>query len=92
MSEKVDQLNVDAAAARAKGMSYGKYMLMKQAQQPVIIPEPKRFAGEGEAKCRQCGKIFVRDKHYRVYCSRLCRSIYQANHERNEKLRGGLGI
>ena len=90
--EKVDQLNLDAAEARKRGMTYGKYMQMKLIQEGATVPKPKQVPGENEAKCKQCGKIFQRGKYYRVYCSRLCKAKYAAVTERNRKLKGGYGI
>lgn len=93
MSEniKVDQLKLDAAAARSKGMSYGKYIQwksMQQTEEPELI---KREPEEGEVVCRNCGKIFPRGLHYRVFCSRMCRADYGNAQDRAKKFRGGLG-
>lgn len=89
---KKDQLSIDAAKARACGMSYGKYMQWKALHTNTESTTTKRVVGDHEAVCRQCGKVFPRNQHYRVYCSRLCRSEYQSAMERREKYRGGLGV
>lgn len=87
----IDHLSLDAAKARESGMTYGKYMQWKamnteQSQEPI-----KRKAGEGEAICKNCGKIFTRGQHFRVYCSRLCRAGNRQIRDRAKTLRGGLG-
>lgn len=85
MSDKVDQLSLDAAQARKKGMTYGKYMQWKYTHKGEPAPIVKTTVGPGEAICKKCGKIFVRSQHYRTYCSRICRSYAMAensNHRR----------
>ena len=93
MSEnhRVDQLNLDAAAARRNGMTYGKYMQWKSLHKDEAPKPIKRTAGEGEAVCKNCGKVFARNQHYRVFCSRLCRAEYGHTRDKAKKLRGGLG-
>lgn len=93
MSEKkIDQLSLDAAKARASGMSYGKYMQWKAQHTNAEQTTTKRVAGENEAVCRKCGKVFPRNQHYRVYCSKLCRAEYQYTQKRNQRYSGGLGV
>lgn len=68
----MDKLSRDAANALAAGMSYGKYMAMKN---PVKItsPEPKGVRRE----CECCGKAFYRqDRKVRKFCSDACREKF----------------
>lgn len=65
----------DSIAARAAGMSYGKYILMHRPQAPVrvIVPEPEITDAEKSEliQCRYCGKLFVKERNRR-YCSEAC--------------------
>jgi hypothetical protein len=72
MAKEMDQLTKDAIAAQKAGMSYGKYMAMKE---PVVI-KPKPIPGVvGMRVCRNCGKEFMVDHNrYKVYCSDQCRN------------------
>lgn len=81
-----DKLARDAAAARAAGMSYGKW----RAMQPVVPVEPKKPAEiYREHTCAYCGCKFVRyDKKAKKYCGYRCR--YNASREAAQnKLQGG---
>ena len=73
-NENMDQLAQDATDALAKGMTYGKYMAWKQSRRRMPERPVKRVLQEGEAHCKHCGKIFTKDKHRKVYCSRQCRA------------------
>ena len=73
--KELDKLTKDAIAARAAGMTYGKY----KALQPVMsggqmASEQMQPAGQYEFTCAFCGKTFYRNsKLPRKYCSDDCR-------------------
>lgn len=71
---EIDKLAQDAAAARAAGMSYGKW----KAMLPVVPIEPKpplKSFAEIEYVCEQCGCRFFRYDHIMVkYCGERCRN------------------
>lgn len=65
-----DQLARDAAAARAVGLSYGKYMAVKANRDPM---RDDPLPGERKLICEKCGKPFFRsDRKHVKYC-RECR-------------------
>lgn len=71
---KIDKLDRDAKAASDAGLSYGKYMAMKN---PVKIEPPKKGT---QHTCAMCGKEFIRyDNRAVKYCSMECK-------ERNHNL------
>lgn len=83
MKKEPDQLAIDAAAALAAGMSYGKWRAM---QKPVeIVKKPDTETGR-KYICEQCGKTFIRqDRKFAKYCSDECR--YKAwNRKKRERL------
>ena len=63
-----DNLDRDAAAARAAGMSYGKWKAM---QEPVKIG-PKK---ETKPVCLNCGHVLTGQQ--RKYCSEDCEREYR---------------
>lgn len=83
----VDKLAHDAAAARAAGMTYGKWKAMHPTTE--IREEPKRDEKELEKhkiwrKCVLCGKDFcIPIKNNRKYCSIACYDY--VNNERSKK-------
>lgn len=78
-----DKLAQDAAAARAAGMTYGKW----KALQPVVPIEPKLIPPAKETRrCVVCGVEFVgnvskRKKYCSIYCSRIANSNKQKARE-----------
>lgn len=65
--KKPDKLAQDAAKALAAGVSYGKWMAMKQ---PVVKTE--NGLPEGWKICPQCGKKF-KARSNKKYCDDYCR-------------------
>lgn len=72
MEKELDQLTKDSIAAEKAGMSYGKYMAMKE---PVVI-KPKQIPGVLRyGVCRWCGKEFpIFQDRYKVFCDDWCRN------------------
>lgn len=65
----MDKLSKDATDALNAGMSYGKYMAVKNPTK-ISPPEPKGVRQE----CQHCGNVFYRyDGKARKYCSDRCR-------------------
>lgn len=81
----MDKLSRDSTAAIKAGMSYGKYMAMKNPvkitpPKPEVEAEPKRYV------CEFCGKEFWRTKNYRYkFCSEGCKEKYQTRKEALER-------
>ena len=76
--KKPDKLAQEAAAARAAGMSYGKW---KSLQEPV---QAKTEIPDGWRVCQYCGKHFKpKTKRIQKYCEQAC--AYNANYERNRE-------
>lgn len=84
-----DRLTRDAMAAKAEGMSYGKYKaLYPYAAEPE--PEPVEIEMDDDRReltCQYCGKIFAAYGHEvrRKYCSDECRgkgayALWRARH------------
>lgn len=70
----MDKLARDSTAAIKAGMSYGKYMAMKE---PVVVTPPER-RGTWRT-CPRCGKEFVRyDRIKATYCGVACQKSAQA--------------
>ena len=66
----MDRLSRDAAAAKAAGMSYGKWKAM-QLPDVVVQKKPKKLI---EKTCQFCGKTFFQsDNRVRKYCSPECK-------------------
>lgn len=84
--KELDKLSRDAAAARAAGMTYGKWKALQPAQ-PATASEEVRPTGKYEFTCAFCGKKFYRsDRTPRKYCSDDCRdSGYRATKSEREK-------
>lgn len=80
MAKKLpDKLSVEASKALAAGMSYGKW---KALQQNPSIPKSEVFDPEKMTRCKCCGQVFQKNKHYRVCCSDKCRAEYTAAQKR----------
>lgn len=76
--KQMDQLDIDASNAIKAGMTYGKYMAMKNPTTIVREPEGQKHT------CLFCGKVFyVTQKKVRKYCSDQCRELSYA-HKRKE--------
>lgn len=78
----MDNLTRCAIEAEKAGMSYGKYMALKQGKTREIKAAP-RNDGE-EFVCAHCGKKFLKEDHRkRKYCCDRCR--HAADWERKRK-------
>ena len=79
--KKPDQLALDAAAAKAAGLSYGKWRAMQeQAKNETAIPEGWRV-------CEYCGKPYKpTSRRPQKYCEPYC--AQQAYYERVRKQKG----
>lgn len=75
----MDNLTRDCIAARMADMTYGKW---KAAQQKSESPEPLEIDPDKMRKCKNCGALFAKGKHYRAYCSGECREKYEKIHKR----------
>ena len=84
----MDNLDRDAIAATAVGMSYGAW----KAQHPHTNPDrqPEIFDVDDISKivrCKYCGKKFIRTSRYLVVCSDECRAEYRRKHNREQMAR-----
>lgn len=81
---KSDQLAIDAAAARAAGLSYSKWRAM-QPQTPREQKTPKDFYIR--RLCLECGAEFiVNSSRTKKYCSEECkRRAYKRKNREGEK-------
>ena len=80
--KKIDKLSMCAAKAKEVGVSYGKYMAMKE-------PEIEAPAKTGVRRiCKHCGKeFFVNHKKRKDYCSDRCReNFYYHAHKEYEPI------
>ena len=80
--KKMDKLSQDAAAAKAAGMSYGKWKAM-QGEQPIRkdpeVPETWKI-------CQYCGKPFKpTTKRPQLYCEAYCGTRAYYERERLKK-------
>ena len=78
-----DNLSQDAAAARAAGMSYGKW----KGLQPVVPVEPKMVPGYYTGNvCNYCGNRFYSSDRKQKSCSRKCAALARlaARHKKTE--------
>ena len=68
-----NRLSADIAAARAAGMSYGKYKVLHPCVE-IEEPKPEPVPGKEAKKipCAFCGELFA-PWHGRKYCSDACR-------------------
>lgn len=79
----MEQLTEDAVAARKKGMTYGKYMAMKEAAKEPAgerFPKKKKEHVEGEngkkaIHCGICGKVIHNPLRNQKYCTGECADI-----------------
>ena len=83
MSKKkeMDKLALDAAAALAAGMSYGKW----KALQGIKVPE-KKVEGipEGWKACKHCGKPFKPNRASQLYCEIECQRAVAKEKDREQ--------
>lgn len=79
-----DNLAMDAAAALAAGMSYGKYMALRY--KPVQKPAPKKEEPEGDRVCKICGTPFFAIRWNQLCCCKEC-SYENTRRRANEKAR-----
>lgn len=76
--KKPDKLAQDAAAARAAGMSYGKWKALQS--EPV---KEKKGIPEGWLVCKYCGKPFKpKVKRNQIYCEAYCQAEAQKERDR----------
>ena len=80
-SKEPDKLALDAAAAKAANMSYGKWKAM---QTPVIL---ENMIPEGWLICENCGKVFKPktrrpQKYCEVYCQRMAQRRIEKEREK----------
>lgn len=79
-NKEPDNLAQDAAAARAAGMSYGKW---KGLQTPAKIE--KKEIPEGWKRCAYCGKPFKpKSKQNQKYCESYCGQRARAERDRQK--------
>lgn len=76
-------LSRDALCARRAGMSYGKWMAMKDVQKPNIKAEDE--LPEGWRKCKLCGKPFKPHDARMLYCDSICRVKSNAPRDRERR-------
>lgn len=84
--KKIDKLSRDSTAAIAAGMSYGKYMAMKNTAFFVKPPEDEvdEFVKDLRT-CPNCGKLFVpRTRKDQKYCDDYCRHAFNHKKKVNE--------
>ena len=65
--KEMDKLAQDAAAAKAAGMSYGRWKAMQEPVEP-----PKRKVKGTACICPRCGKTFYQNGKKRIYCDSVC--------------------
>lgn len=76
----IDRLAVDAAAAKAAGLSYGKWRLQRWLRgdiEKIIVPEKPK----GMKTCPWCGTLF-KPKKGRQYCDFNCQRAAQEDRMR----------
>lgn len=75
-----DQLAEDAAAAKAAGLSYGKYKALQRENllPPVRNPQPKMA---GVQLCLICGLLLPTKGCRRKYCGPVCADIANQRYE-----------
>ena len=74
----MDNLTACALAARKMGLSYGKYMALREGG--TIVPKPVvELPVEDLHYCKECGKEFNPNNRLMVYCSQECK---KNNHAR----------
>lgn len=82
--KKPDKLAQDAAAARAAGMSYGKW----KALQSNLV-ERKKEIPDGWLVCQYCGKQFKpKTKRPQMYCEVYCQKQAQEERDRQRVIMG----
>ena len=81
----MDQLSKDSVAAQQAGMSYGKYMAVKeQLTQRTMRVNPVPAGTEKWLTCPRCGKVFKRRaRSAQKYCELYCQQ--EAHKERQKK-------
>lgn len=76
-----DKLTKDSTAAIEAGMSYGKYMALKDHMSAPRIHWENYACDielEPNAVCQHCGKPYRKTNNRQKYCTALCR--YYANY------------
>ena len=82
----MDQLSKDSVAAQKAGMTYGKYMAMKERLTPqkTMQENPVPAGTEKWLTCPWCGKLFRRrHRSAQKYCEQYCQM--EAHKERQKK-------
>lgn len=74
--KKLDKLSQDSCDALAHGMSYGKWMAIKEPSKDV----PEKKADLHQLTCQLCGKVFYQKYKFRTkYCSGECKDQAKNN-------------
>lgn len=90
----MDQLSKDSVAAQKAGMSYGKYMAMKERLAPKkeIKAKPVPKVPENWQTCPWCGKAFKkRSRSAQKYCEPYCQQEAQKERQRQRLLQKKAG-
>lgn len=93
MAKQMDNLSRDSCAALAAGMSYGKYMVMKESGKSPMAREENRTnppETNGQQKrlfCVRCGKPVPDNTRQRLYCGDECRKLATAERAREKYLK-----
>lgn len=85
----MDQLSKDSVAAQKAGMSYGKYMAMKERLAPKTEAKakPVPMLPEKWQTCPWCGKAFKkRSRSAQKYCEPYCQQEAQKERQRQRLL------
>lgn len=84
----MNQLSKDSVAAQKAGMSYGKYMAMKERLAPKTAAKAKPLPQLPEKwlVCAYCGKQFKkRAKSKQIYCEPYCQQEAMKERARQRK-------
>ena len=91
----MDQLSKDSVAAQKAGMSYGKYMAMKERLAPKKAIEKKSApeVPENWQTCPWCGKSFKkRHRSAQKYCEPYCQQEAQKERQRQRLKQKKAGV
>lgn len=82
--KEMDNLAKDAAAAKAAGMSYGKWKAIHPHTKDKEKQESEAL--EGWLTCKHCGKLFKpKSGTTQIYCDPWCRQETQRERDRERK-------
>ena len=76
-----DRLSLEASAAIAAGMSYGKWKAMQKPdeQEPIVKVEGI------QKHCAYCGKEFYTKNKQKIYCDELCKNAVQLRKDKAKR-------